>query len=122
MNKKGVTLIEVIAIIALIALVLGILFPNANRLIKKAKNSSSTVQDSTIVESAKNYLADHIEEDVSFDETSTITITLKQLVDGGYLTKNPADPNNNKKYNLNTSTVLITKSNNDYNYTLNLNT
>lgn len=122
MNKKGITLIELIAVFAVIAIILGIIFPNVNKIIGKTKDSSSTVQNSTVVESAKSYLADHIEEDISFDDTPTVTVTLKELVDEGYLTKNPKEPKTGKKYNLNTSTVIITKNNNTYNYTLNLNT
>lgn len=122
MNKKGVTLVELIAILALIALIATIFFPNINRILNKSKNTSGTVQDSTIVESAKSYLMDHIEDDISFDDTSQVDIKLKVLVDEGYLSREPKQPKTGKSYDLNNSSVTITKVNESYNYTLNLNT
>ena len=123
MNKKGLTLIELIAVIALIALVAALIFPNVNRILNKTKKSGNTVQRSAIVEAAKLYVADHIGETVDFDETPRVEITLKQLVDGGYVNSNPKNPDNDKYYNLNTSKIIVTKdANNNYNYTLNLNT
>ena len=122
MNKKGITLIEVIAIIALIALIAGLLFPNVNRLINKTKKDTNVIQDKNIIEAARVYLTDHIGDDINFDEEPTVKVSLKQLVDGGYINNNPKQPDTNKSYNLNTSFVKITKNDNGYSYTLILNT
>lgn len=122
MNKKGITLIEVIAVIALIALIAGLIFPNANRIINRTNKDTNEIQDKAIVEAAKLYLTDHIGEDIDFDEQPSVNISLKQLVDEGYINNNPKQPDTNKSYNLNTSYVTITKNNNSYKYALTLNT
>ena len=122
MNKKGITLIELMAVIALIAIIATIFFPNINRILNKSHNQSGQVQESTIIESTETYLTDHIGDDIDFDVNPSITIKLKDLVDGGYLTREPKEPGTGKLYDLDTSTVVVTKENNKYDYTLNLNT
>ena len=122
MNKKGITLIELMAVIALIAIIATIFFPNINRILNKSHNQSGQVQESTIIESTETYLTDHIGDDIDFDVNPSITIKLKDLVDDGYLTREPKEPGTGKLYDLDTSTVVVTKENNKYDYTLNLNT
>ena len=122
MNKRGITLIELIAVLALMALILGLIFPNVNRIINNSKNSTGNVQNQSIIEAAKQYLMDHIDEDINFDTNQSVDVTLKTLVENGYLTNNPKDSKTGKKYNQFTSKVTITKENNTYKYTLTLNT
>ena len=122
MNKKGITLVELLAVLALIALVATILIPNINKHIIGSKNKARTIQESTIIESAKAYVMDHINEDINFDTNNSVTIKLFDLVDGGYLTDEPKEAKTGKEYNLESSTIVVTKINNEYEYKLNLNT
>ena len=59
MNKKGFTLVELLAVIVILALIAIIAFPNVTKLIKGAKKDTNTVQFSVIEESLKNYIAEH---------------------------------------------------------------
>lgn len=117
MNKRGITLIELIAVLAIMALIATILLPNINKIIRGSKNTNRDIQISNIKKAAEAYVVDHIGEDVQFtDENNTSDITFKQLLDGGYLSSEPKDPNNGNSYNLELSKVQVTKEGNSYKY------
>ena len=59
MNKKGFTLVELLAVIVILALIAIIAFPNVTKLIKGAKKDTNTVQFSVIKETLKDYIAEH---------------------------------------------------------------
>ena len=58
MNKKGFTLIELIAVIVILALISLIVFPAVNSMIKNSKEKAYNVQIDEIIDAAKNYLSD----------------------------------------------------------------
>ena len=120
MNKKGVTLVELIAVLVIMGLIATILLPNMNKIIQGSKRTSGNIQESEIIEAAKNYLADNIEDSITFDNNSTAYITLEQLLDGGYLSREPKEPKTGDSYDLTHSKVVVTKNNNKYTYTLSL--
>lgn len=120
MNKKGITLVELIAVLAIIGLLAIIVVPGITKNIIDSKNKANKVQDSNIKEAAQSYLADHIGDDITFDESDTVTITLKVLVEEGYLTAHPSNPKTGEEYDLNASSVLVTKVNASYKYDLDL--
>ena len=59
MNKKGFTLIELIAVIVILALISLIVFPTVNSIIKNSKEKAYNVQIDEIINAAKNYLTDN---------------------------------------------------------------
>lgn len=122
MNKKGITLVELLAVLAIIAILAAFIFPNMNKYISRSKNTTDEIQVANIKEAAKSYLADHIGSDIDFEATPTVTITLKQVVDGGYISGDILDSKSNKEYDLDNSTITITKEENNYTYDVQLNT
>ena len=68
MNKKGFTLVELLAVIVILALIAIIAFPNVTKLIKGAKEDTNTVQFKVIEDTLKNYIAEHAAELQDVDE------------------------------------------------------
>ena len=108
MNKKGFTLIEVIMVIAIIAILSLILIPNVMVLIDKNKERSCEKMIDNIESAAKMYVNQNKYE-LGFDcvDNKTKEITLKTLVDTGYLGGELVNPINKEEISLE-SKVLVT--------------
>ena len=100
MNRKGFTLIEVIMVIAIIAILSIILIPNVMVLINENKKRSCEKMIDNIESAAKMYVNQNKYE-LGFDCSSTPKgITLKTLVDAGYLGGELVNPINKEKISL----------------------
>ena len=107
MNKKGFTLIEVIMVIAIITILSLILIPNVMVLIDKNKERSCEKMIDNIESAAKIYVNQNKYE-LGFDCSGTPKeITLKTLVDDGYLGGELVNPINKEEIDLK-STVSVT--------------
>ena len=108
MNRKGFTLIEVIMVIAIIAILSIILIPNVMVLINENKKRSCEKMIDNIESAAKMYVNQNKYE-LGFDcvDNKTKEITLKTLVDAGYLGGELVNPINKIKISLE-SKVLVT--------------
>ena len=107
MNKKGFTLIEVIMVIAIIAILSLILIPNVMILIDKNKKRTCEKMIDNIESAAKMYVNQNKYE-LGFDCSGTPKeITLKTLVDAGYLGGELVNPINKEEISLE-SKVLVT--------------
>ena len=107
MNKKGFTLIEVIMVIAIIAILSLILIPNVMILIDKNKKRTCEKMIDNIESAAKMYVNQNKYE-LGFDYSGTPKeITLKTLVDAGYLGGELVNPINKEEISLE-SKVLVT--------------
>ena len=103
MNKKGFTLIEVIMVIAIIAILSLILIPNVMVLIDKNKERSCEKMIDNIESAAKMYVNQNKDE-VGVECSGTPKeITLKTLVDAGYLGGELVNPINKEKISLETN-------------------
>lgn len=122
MNKKGITLVELLSVLVLISIIAVIAIPLVTGLLKDSKNDADKINKANIKEAAELYIADNVGSTIDFDINPTTTVTLRQLLDGGYISGDLKDQISGSNYNLDTSTVTISKENNSYNYTLNLNT
>lgn len=122
MNKKGITLVELLSVLVLISIIAVIAIPLITGLLKDSKSDADKINQANIKEAAELYIADNVGSTIDFDITPTTTVTLRQLLDGGYISGDLKDQISGSNYNLDTSTVTISKENNSYNYTLNLNT
>ena len=110
MNKKGFTLIEVIMVIAIITILSLILIPNVMVLINENKKRSCEKMIDNIESAAKMYVNQNKYE-LGFDcvDNKTKEITLKTLVDAGYLGGELVNPINKEKIDLK-SEVSVTYS------------
>lgn len=115
MNKKGLTLVELLAVLVVIGLVSLIIYPNITKNMTNSQDKTIEIQKSSIKEAAKLYLADNVE-----IVDTEIEVTLNKLVEEGYLTGEYKSPKTGKDYDLNISKVKIKKENNEYLYEIEL--
>ena len=102
MNKKGFTLIETIMVIAILALLMLILVPNVISLINKNNIKSCQNLEASIKNAAKVYVTNN-KYQLGFncntsEKTSTVTISIQNLIDSGDLklqNDNLVNPKNN---------------------------
>lgn len=121
MNKKGLTLVELIAVIVIIALLAVIIYPQVAKNLSIIKSDTKTIQESTVKEAAVQYLSDNVDKEEIF-LNDKLTITLKELVDEGYIVGSLKNAKTSKEYDLNSSNVVIERTgsfpNYNYNYTV----
>lgn len=102
MNKNGFTLIETIMVIAILALLMLILVPNVISLINKNNIKSCQNLEASIKNAAKVYVTNN-KYQLGFncntsEKTSTVTISIQNLIDSGDLklqNDNLVNPKNN---------------------------
>ena len=107
MNRKGFTLIELIAVIVMISLIMVIVVPNILDIVSESKETSYNTLVKNIVTSAKTYYEECEYGDLSNGtkygsyaceiNNNTITTTLGTLANTGMLTVSDIDPNNKDK-------------------------
>ncbi len=126
MNRKGFTLIELIAVIVILSLIALIVFPAVNSVIKDSKEKAYEQQKQTILKAVKQLSYEN--SDILPDETdgSTETINLTCLttgctingkqINGGYINEDELKDPRNTNENLE-GVVEITYNNNQYHYT-----
>ena len=71
MNKKGFTLVEVLAVIILLGLIAAILIPNYNKTIEKSKKNSFKESLNGLVRTIENYVANNPNEIVQYKQEFT---------------------------------------------------
>jgi len=85
MNKKGFTLIEVLAIIILLGVLVTIIVSFVDDDIKLARNYATESQVNLIEDSAKIYYLNYKSEIPSIDTTNIVSITVQTLCDKGFI-------------------------------------
>ena len=110
MNKKGFTLVELVATIALLAIIAIISFVSINAVLEdsRVKNCENLVK--SIKVAAKEYVSDNR---YDFDNNNTRTISVKTLIEGKYLTDEIKNPFNTSEDVTNKIEVSI-QLNDDY--------
>ena len=87
MNKKGFTLVELLAVIIILGVVAMIFVPNTVKIIKENSIKVYKIKEKELVKAAKDYA----EYDKNFSrptaESPTKYITMPQLVSGNYINK-----------------------------------
>lgn len=100
MNKKGFTLIELIAVITIIALLAVIIVPTINSSISNSKQAAYETQISQIEDAAKKYMINNSE--LLPNSGNTTKININTLVKEGFLSKKDnkiINPINNNEMN-----------------------
>ncbi len=120
MNQKGLTLVELLAVIIILSLVALIVTPNIARSVKEYRERLYEVQLNDIKESAKNWLADQIDQGNTDNipaEGKKVTVTVLTLQNGGYVEPDLKDPRTKQTIN-GTIFVTIEFKNNQYYYAI----
>lgn len=120
--KKGFTLIELLGVIVLLGVLSLLIVPVVNNMMIESREKLAESQEKTILKAAKNWGHSHIfmlpdcEGASACDDT--ITITLGQIMNEGFLDNQTIkDVNKNKIYSPATE-IVIGKYNNQNTYTL----
>ena len=122
-KKNGFTLIEIMGAISIIVLLAIIAVPIIEKNVKKGKEQASEIQIKNIELAAQNWVSDNKAELANYFVNNTVKkITLKELIDNGYIENETLkDPLNGREYGLTSSVVeiiYISKNNYDYKVTL----
>ena len=121
-NKKGFTLVELLAVIVILALLITIAVPGTRSISQRLKNKMYCSKLDFIETAATLYGEDHRD---NFDLTNQKEITVKELVDTKYLKKDQEnspyiqDPRNKKSTNLYNQSLTIYLKNNRVNVSFN---
>ena len=108
MNKKGFTLVELLAVIIVLSIIVLITAISTSNIIKNSKNNLSDVQIKSIERAAKTY---YVEEGINLNESC---INVSELISKGYIDQESIkNPNDNEEM---LGSVKIRYINNKYIY------
>lgn len=113
MNKKGFTLIEVLAVVVLLGFIALIALPTVREMMEKSKQKLYNEQIILIENGLKNWASANIF--LLPEKNETIKLSLGQLKQAGYLELKITNPKNNKCIS-NETLLNITKYDNSYIY------
>lgn len=114
MNKKGFTLVELLAVIVILSIILVIAVPSVNRYIKQSKEKAYKVQISELLDAVESY-ANMNNEILPENDDEVIKITLGQLKIEGIVRNDTKNPYNDKFFD-DALTFIIKKKGNRYTY------
>ena len=95
MNKKGFTLIEVLAVVIILTLLMLLVVPNVVNKFSTKKNEVKQVNDELIISAAKLYVDDHSDEFIKENDMQ-YCVSIQKLVDEDYLNSKVIDITTNK--------------------------
>lgn len=109
-NEKGLTLVELLAVIVIIGILAAIAVPSVSGLINKTKEEAHRTNAQIIIDAARlKVAAEDMQGGTVNGNTKTLTVTVEQLVQQGYLERIPADPQNKGGFYHSGSTVTAEK-------------
>ena len=128
MNKKGFTLVELLAIIVILGIIITIVYPLVVSTINDAKKNAYTSQKEIVIKAAKLYYLDHVENLPDIGSSENRCVTIETLITDGYISseelksnysmikeeKKLINPDNNTEI----SSVQVKYENNKYVYNL----
>lgn len=85
MNKKGFTLIEVMAVVVVLGLLIAIITPVVSNLLKDSEDTLSDEQISMIVNASKKYMIEHSELLPEMSDGSKTFIYIDDLINNGVI-------------------------------------
>lgn len=96
MNKKGFTLIEVLAVVVILGLLVAIISPTVKNLLGDSEDVLSKEQIDMVINATKKYMVEHSE--LLPDEGSVISYNLSELVEDGAIDNDKiVDPKSREK-------------------------
>lgn len=93
MNKKGFTLVELLAVIIILSLLTVIVSTSVTKIVKNSKDELSSAQIKLIEDASKSFMADNLSKLPESDEC--IYFTLDYLSQKGFIDSNIIDPKTN---------------------------
>lgn len=97
--KKGFTMIEVMAVFTIAAIILIIAIPQMTSLLKKGKEKQMDSFKNDLFLACESYIESEKETDFkNTDFKNFVEITIKQMLDKGYLDSTITYPKTNKKF------------------------
>lgn len=118
MNKKGFTLVELMAVIIILGVVLLLVLPAVDKTIKNSKQTAYKAQLDRIKKASSDWAISNAKY-LPNEEGDSIVIYLGELKTSGLIDVNIKNPINNKILS-NNSSITITKSNGNYVFDINL--
>lgn len=114
-KKNGFTLAELLGVITILGLLALLVIPAIDRTIKESNDTFYEAQLATIIDGARDWSADHINE-LPVNGAS-ITVSLETLKSGGYVNANIKNPKTEEPFP-GDLTVKITEKNSQYQYVI----
>lgn len=115
--KKGFTLAELLGVIVILSLIALITVPAITDTLQNYKIKLCNTQLEEIISAAKTWGADNLVK-LPSGEGQTKTVSLKTLSDYGYIDAVIQNPVTKENFDLETTTVTITKQGKKFVYTL----
>ena len=116
MNKKGFTMLELLAVIIILGIVIGLAYTSISKYLNQARNATYSDFEQNIKDGVTNYLIDHTGSIPS--EGKSLVVDVKKLVCEGYV-ESLQDPNESSK-TCNLESYAIVKRNNDTGYNMDI--
>lgn len=111
MNRKGFSLIELLAAVSILSILMGIAIAAITKYQIKARNSVYETHEKNLKSAAENYLLDNMGEIPEKDDAAGLKLEATTLIDNQYL-ETLNDPVS-KKSNCDEETYVIVKNNGD---------
>ncbi len=111
MNKKGFTMIELLATITLLGIMLTLAVVSVSKYLDQTKNTIYKDYEETLKSATTNYFLNHTGLLPSVNDPNGTKVLATTLIDEGYL-ENMKDPKNNSLNCNNNSYVIVTRKDN----------
>ncbi len=111
MNKKGFTMIELMATITLLGIMLTLAVVSVSKYLSKARNTVYRDYEDTLKNATTNYFLNHTGLLPEINDANGTKVLATTLIDEGYL-ENMKDPKNNSFNCNNNSYVIVTRKDN----------
>ncbi len=95
--QKGFTMVELLVVIVIVALLVVLVVPMITAVIDNSRSRLLVIQIQNIEEATATWAVDNTEE-LPTENGHSITITLGDLKDGGYLEDEVINPTNNQPF------------------------
>ena len=116
-NRKGFTLIEILAVIAILAVLSAIIYPSVVGVLNKSKEDTYQIQIKEIEDAASKWLYKNASL-IPTKDGDTLTIYLGDLKRAGLLDKDLTNPKTSTKFP-NDMEILVTRKGKKYTYVVN---
>lgn len=116
-RKNGFTMVEMLGVVVLLAVICLLAFPPMLEQFRKSKNEISKATLQLITSGAEEYVNDRLN-DFPSKQGNVYCVSLREIVENGYLNEPVVDVMNDTEYDLDLNVVKITYDKNKFQYAL----